>query len=64
MLAPGAIITAAGSSYAGTSQASPVVAGAVAALRAAFPAETLDQNRSRATGSGGPSPRIACCTLT
>ncbi|WP_144400062.1 S8 family serine peptidase [Geobacter pickeringii] len=54
MLAPGAVITAAGSSYAGTSQASPFVAGAVAVLRAAFPAETLDRTVSRLTTSGVP----------
>ncbi|HKZ17981.1 MAG TPA: S8 family serine peptidase [Geobacteraceae bacterium] len=52
MLAPGAKITAAGYISSGTSQASPHVAGAVAALRAAFPSETLDQTVSRLTGNG------------
>ncbi len=52
MLAPGALITAAGITEGGTSQASPHVAGAVAVLRAAFPAETLIQTKTRMTGSG------------
>ena len=52
MLAPGALITAAGISDGGTSQASPHVAGAVAVLRAAFPTETLAQTQTRMTGSG------------
>lgn len=47
MLAPGAIITAAGSSYGGTSQAAPHVAGAVAVLRAQWPEETLGETFSR-----------------
>ncbi|TWJ19075.1 S8 family serine peptidase [Geobacter argillaceus] len=52
MLAPGAFITAAGIQMAGTSQASPHVAGAVAVVRAAFPGETLDQTVARLTSSG------------
>jgi hypothetical protein len=39
MLAPGAFITAGGYTMAGTSQAAPHVAGAVAVLRSAFPQE-------------------------
>ncbi|MFO1327598.1 MAG: Calx-beta domain-containing protein [Rubrivivax sp.] len=40
MVAPGAMITAAGITQGGTSQATPHVAGAAAVLRAAFPAAT------------------------
>ena len=43
LLAPGAMITAGGSTMAGTSQAAPFVAGAAAVLRAAFPAETSSE---------------------
>lgn len=52
MLAPGAIITAAGVTQAGTSQASPHVAGAVAVLRSAFPSESVDQTVARMTSTG------------
>jgi subtilisin family serine protease len=52
MLAPGANITAAGITEAGTSQASPHVAGAVAILRAEFPLETLNQTQARLINSG------------
>jgi subtilisin family serine protease len=43
VLAPGALITAGGYTMAGTSQASPHVAGAVAVYRSAEPAATPDQ---------------------
>ncbi len=52
MLAPGALITAAGITMGGTSQASPHVAGAVAVLRSAFPTESLTQTQTRLTSSG------------
>jgi subtilisin family serine protease len=54
ILAPGAIIDAAGYSMSGTSQAAPHVSGAVAVLRAAFPADTLDDTVSRLTSTGVP----------
>ncbi len=54
LLAPGAVITAAGYNYGGTSQAAPHVAGAVAVLRAAFPDETLAMVEGRLTSNGTP----------
>ena len=52
LLAPGAFITAAGIQMAGTSQASPHVAGTAAVLQAAFPTETLTQIVARMTETG------------
>ena len=52
LLAPGALIDAAGYRMAGTSQAAPHVAGAVAVLRAALPGETASQLVTRLTSSG------------
>ena len=54
MLAPGAFVTAAGIQFAGTSQAAPHVAGAVAVVRAVYPGDTLDQAVGRLTSSGVP----------
>jgi subtilisin family serine protease len=56
MLAPGAFITAAGVTMAGTSQAAPHVAGAIAVMRGvnAAPHDTLDQTMSRLTTTGVP----------
>lgn len=52
LLAPGAIITAAGIQQGGTSQASPHVAGAVAVLAAAFPDENITALKNRLISSG------------
>ncbi len=52
LLAPGALITAAGSTYAGTSQAAPHVSGAVAFLRAAYPSESVDATLTRLASRG------------
>jgi len=54
ILAPGAIINAAGITMAGTSQATPHIAGAIAVLRGAgaFPSDTVDQTVARMTGTG------------
>lgn len=52
LLAPGALITAGGYTMAGTSQATPHVAGAFAVLHAAFPAYSVDQELARLTDTG------------
>jgi len=64
VLAPGALITAAGYTMAGTSQATPHVAGALAVLRAQFPAETVEQLVARLTSTGKKilDPRNAVTT--
>ena len=54
ILAPGALITAAGITMGGTSQAAPHVAGAVAVLRSAYPELTLDETVNRLTATGMP----------
>ncbi|MEJ3750050.1 S8 family serine peptidase [Actinomycetes bacterium KLBMP 9797] len=53
VLAPGALITAAGSTKSGTSQAAPHVAGAVAVLTGAFPT-AANSEVTYALGQGGP----------
>jgi uncharacterized membrane protein YdcZ (DUF606 family) len=52
LLAPGALITAAGATYGGTSQAAPHVSGAVAVLRSAYPSESVDAAVTRLTSRG------------
>ena len=52
MLAPGALITAGGVTMAGTSQASPHVAGAIAVLRASYPTDNVTQLQTRLTSTG------------
>ena len=54
MLAPGAIISSAGISMGGTSQASPHISGAVAVLKANNSGLTVDQVISRLTNTGVP----------
>lgn len=50
--APGALITAGGTTMGGTSQAAPHVAGAIAVLRAAYPGESQSATRTRLTSTG------------
>jgi subtilase family protein/List-Bact-rpt repeat protein len=52
LLAPGALITAAGTTYGGTSQATPHVAGALALLKGAHPGFTVDTIVDRLTQTG------------
>lgn len=52
MLAPGALITAGGHTYAGTSQATPHVAGAIAVVAATYPTLTPAQIVKRLQSSG------------
>jgi hypothetical protein len=52
MVAPGTQIGAAGTTYTGTSQAAPHVAGAAAVLAAAVPAARVDQIWTALVGSG------------
>lgn len=59
MLAPGVLVQAGGHTMTGTSQAAPHVAGAVAVLAQAFPAEDPAAwvDRLRRTGQALPDPR-------
>jgi uncharacterized repeat protein (TIGR01451 family) len=52
VLAPGALITAAGSTSAGTSQAAPHVSGLIALLRGAHVSESVSQTESRLLSTG------------
>jgi subtilisin family serine protease len=52
MVAPGASITAAGLTMSGTSQATPHVAGGIAVLAAAFPADSVAERLQRLVTSG------------
>jgi uncharacterized repeat protein (TIGR01451 family) len=52
MLAPGALITAGGFTFGGTSQAAPFVTASAAILRVEYPADTLAQTVSRLTATG------------
>jgi hypothetical protein len=54
MLAPGAVITAAGVKMSGTSQAAPHVSGAVAVLAAVNPVASIDQIRIALATTGKP----------
>jgi hypothetical protein len=58
LLAPGAAITAAGTTMFGTSQAAPHVAGALAVLAAKYPSDTASKRASRLL-SGAPTVRDA-----
>lgn len=52
MVAPGSSITAAGITMSGTSQATPHVAGGLAVLAAAFPADSVEERLQRLVTSG------------
>ncbi|MBT9611850.1 MAG: IPTL-CTERM sorting domain-containing protein [Burkholderiales bacterium] len=52
LLAPGSLITVTGTTSAGTSLATPHVAGAAAVLRAAYFTETVDETVARMTTTG------------
>lgn len=54
MLAPGALITSAGSTMSGTSQAAPHVAGAIAAIRDVIPGFSVDGTYALLTSTGTP----------
>jgi len=54
LLAPGALITAGGGTWGGTSQAAPHVAAAVTLVRQAHPGETPAQVRDRLVAAGKP----------
>ncbi|SPE23215.1 putative Subtilisin [Burkholderiales bacterium] len=59
LFAPGADVTAAGITLFGTSQATPHVSGALAALRARYPKEPLSQALARLTSTGVADSRAS-----
>jgi uncharacterized repeat protein (TIGR01451 family) len=54
LFAPGSLITAAGTTYAGTSQAAPHVSGLIALLSGAHPDDTVDEIETRVLTTGDP----------
>jgi subtilisin family serine protease len=64
LLAPGVLITAAGKTESGTSQATPFVAAAVALVRQKYPLYTRDQIVALLTSTGVPVRPAPCARAT